>query len=234
MSQKLASLKFSCRTKKHKKTNADEFITNMISYFQQTFGDDNTFLIFGPSHGNNARRSATQSQLSHSKLLRYRINGNPQSCDDDSTPPPIISKQTYFGKPPLQPTTANTQSFVDAVSNSSTSTSIDTTAESRIRALKLTTEEIKNDSAQTKEDIKKQESITTLSEDLIRKIEEAKQANNDVVQEFIKKQTKLNTVKESEALKRENDFKDWIKKFMSPKPDTPSGVEQGSARGGEE
>ena len=75
--------------------------------------------------------------------------------------------------------------------------------------------------------------MTTLSEDLIGKIEDAKQANISVVQEFIKKQTELNTVKENEALKRENDFKDWIKNFMSPKPETPSGVEQGSARGGD-
>ena len=144
---------------KIQKTNADEFITNTISYFQQTFDDDNTLLIFGPSHGNNVRRSATQSQLSHSKILRDRINGNPQSCDDDSTPPPNISKRTYFGKPPLQPTTANIQSFVDAVSNTNTSTNIDTTAESRIRALELPIEEIKNDSAQTKEEIKKQKNL---------------------------------------------------------------------------
>ena len=58
--------------------------------------------------------------------------------------------------------------------------------------------------------------MTTLSEDLIGKIEDAKQANISVVQEFIKKQTELNTVKENEALKRENDFKDWIKNLCPP------------------
>ena len=201
------------------KPKAIGFIKQLIPSFKQTFGDENTTTIFGPNT-NDVRKSVSQAKLSHSKLLKARRNGNPQSCDDDNddSPPPNSSNRGYYGKPPLQPTITNTKSFIAVATNQTNqpSTPIAQPQEtnSKITELENVIKDMKSENEKVINDIKAtKESISELSTKLNKRIDDAQAASSKLFTDFIDAQKIVNDDKE----RKDNEFKEWIKTLSKEK-----------------
>ena len=223
------------------KQQAIHFIKNLIPTFTHVFGQDNTDENFGITHNNDVRKSVSHSKIAHSKLLKARINGNPQGCDNDNTDkqPIHTNHRGYYGSPPLQPTVANTKSFVDVVTTNRKHTS-QTPVEApqeitdKISELENMANAIQNEQKEVRTEIQNtKKSINDLSTSLNNRIDESQAASSKLVNDFIIAQKKINLEKETEATKRENEFKEWIRDTIQGNKITPSGVEQSSTRGGD-
>ena len=216
---------------------AVHFIKKLIPHFTQVFGDNNTIEIFGINHNNDVRRSASQSQLSHSQKLKQRILGNPQGCDDDDAPPPTINNRGYYGKPPLEPTITNTKSFVNAVNanedTSSNNTQLPEATNNRISDLENLVNNIKSAQENTQKELTvTKTSIETLTRNVNERFDEVEKQSSKTINDFIDEQKRINNEKVQADYKREESFKQWIMDTLSKK-ESPSGVEQSSARGAE-
>ena len=174
------------------------------------------------------KQSVSQSKLSHSKLLKARITGNPQSCDDDvdTSPPSVSTNRGYYGKPPIQPTVANTKTFVDVLTNhtyhAATTPDVSQETNDKIAELENMINGMKSDNKKIHQDIQAtNNSIQELSTTLHKRIDGVQEASSKLVNNFIDAQKRVNEEKE----RKENEFKDWIRNTLTGKQETPSGVE---------
>ena len=176
--------------------------------------------------------------MTHTQKLKSRINGNPQGCDDDDIPPQTFNNRGYYGKPPLEPTISNTKSFVNAVTAHTpatpTTTHISNEANDKLSELENIVNNMKTAQEKTQHDLAATKtSIDNLSQTVNDRIDQVEKQGKETMKEFIAAQTKVNSEKALIDQQREEDFKKLIMTTLSNK-ETPSGVEQSSARGGDQ
>ena len=75
-------------------------------------------------------------------------------------------------------------------------------------------------------------SIDTLTRNVNERFDEVEKQSSKTINDFIDEQKRINNEKVQADYKREESFKQWIMDTLSKK-ESPSGVEQSSARGAE-